>query len=205
MAKIPTGCALTVALLFLISCASGPVKLKARRAEVLDTPEGKFIELPEGLKIDSVLQTPLSSRESKPGDRFNVRTAEPVELNGRIIIPAGTIVNGTVTSVTPPKDNLVKAGIGLSFDTISLGGVEYPFHSRGSVGKSAAAKGAKFGGKEAGKAAIGAVVPPAGVVFVAGDVYKGIKYLESSKEIELPVSARVSIRINGAAYIPLKE
>ncbi len=74
--------------------------------------------LPEGTEIQVRLEQPLSSRTARIEDRFETSVAVPVELDGRVIVPAGTRVRGIVTGVQR-GERLVKGGrLDLSFDSI---------------------------------------------------------------------------------------
>jgi hypothetical protein len=52
--------------------------------------------LPVGTAIRIKLENKLSTSTSKRGDRFGGRVLEPVKVNGRIIIPMGTALEGEV-------------------------------------------------------------------------------------------------------------
>ncbi|HWR15380.1 MAG TPA: hypothetical protein VN577_11150 [Terriglobales bacterium] len=52
--------------------------------------------LPVGTAIKMKLETTLASFTSKRGDRFGGRVVEPVRLNGKIVIPVGSAVEGDV-------------------------------------------------------------------------------------------------------------
>ncbi len=49
------------------------------------------------LKLVSELTT--NGKRLRVGDRFNLEVSEPVQLNGRVVIPAGSIAVGEITSV----------------------------------------------------------------------------------------------------------
>lgn len=190
----------------LVSCASVSPDLTSGQVEILNTANGKYVELPQGLKIPSVLETDLSSERSKAGDPFVVRTTEAVTLDGRPLVPAGTLIHGKVVSVTPPKANLTKAKMELSVDTIELGGQRYPFHERAALDKTSemVKKGAALGGQQAAKAVAGAAFPPLEAVFLADDVYKGVSYYQSSKEIQIRRGVRVIVKVNSPVCVPLR-
>ena len=57
-----------------------------------------------GTEIRATLDTPLSTRTSKAGDRFTATIAEPVRgSNGSTVIPAGTRVEGEVAEMEEGK------------------------------------------------------------------------------------------------------
>lgn len=54
-------------------------------------------EVGAGTEMHAALDTPLSSKTSKPGDRFTATVSDPVRANnGAIVIPAGARVEGEV-------------------------------------------------------------------------------------------------------------
>jgi hypothetical protein len=57
-----------------------------------------------GTEIRAILDTPLSTRISKPGDRFTATISEPVRgSNGGTVIPGGTRVEGEVAEMEEGK------------------------------------------------------------------------------------------------------
>jgi hypothetical protein len=192
------------ASLMMVSCASVSPNLTSSQVQVFNTEKGKFVELPQGLKINSILETELSSERSKAGDPFVVRTLQAVTLDGKPLIPGGTLIHGHIVSVKPTKANLTKAKLELSLDTISLGGGKYPFQEKATLDKSDMVKKlAATGGQEAAKKAAAIAFPPLEAVFIADDVIKGVNYYESSKEIVLPPGTPLIVKVNSPVSIPL--
>jgi len=61
-------------------------------------------EVGAGTEIHAALDTPLSSKTSKPGDRFTATVSDPVLANnGAIVIPAGARVEGEVAESEDEK------------------------------------------------------------------------------------------------------
>jgi hypothetical protein len=61
-------------------------------------------EVGAGTEIHAALDTPLSSKTSKPGDRFTATVSDPVRAtNGAIVIPAGARVEGEVAESEDEK------------------------------------------------------------------------------------------------------
>lgn len=61
-----------------------------------DTPAPSMIRIPAGTIVEVELAAPLSSRTSQIGDRFALRLAAPLLMDGREIAPAGTPGAGEV-------------------------------------------------------------------------------------------------------------
>src|SRR5881227_571882 len=56
--------------------------------------------LPPDTVISVQMNGTLSSRTARVGDKFTATVTVPVYVNGRTVIPAGSIVEGRVTQVT---------------------------------------------------------------------------------------------------------
>src|SRR5215470_1811922 len=74
--------------------------------------------IPENTIISVRIDGTLSSRTSRVGDRFTATVAVPVYVNGRTVIPAGSVIEGRVTEVTPAKRMSKSGTIGLDFDDL---------------------------------------------------------------------------------------
>jgi hypothetical protein len=62
------------------------------------------IQLPPNTEMHAVLDTPLSTKTSKAGDRFSATVVDPVRgSNGSVAIPAGTRLNGEITDASQGK------------------------------------------------------------------------------------------------------
>ena len=71
-------------------------------ANVLEVAEGR--DVAKGAEIKAVLDTPLSSKTSKVGDRFTATVAQDVPgVNGSVGIPAGSKIEGEVSEVEQGK------------------------------------------------------------------------------------------------------
>ena len=76
--------------------------------------------VPEGTVISMRLDRSLSSRTSRVGDRFTATVTIPVYVDGNAVIPAGSVIEGRITEVTPAKRMSKSGTIGLDFDEIVL-------------------------------------------------------------------------------------
>ena len=65
---------------------------------VVDVPEREG-ELREGTLLKTKMLDTLSTSSTLPGTRFTAEVTEPIERNGRVIIPAGSVLEGQVTEV----------------------------------------------------------------------------------------------------------
>ncbi len=99
------------------------------------TAEAKPAEyvIGRGTKIPLVLINSVSTKQSAEGDHVYLETSYPIMSSGRIVIPAGSYVAGTVTHVKKPGRVRGRGELFLRFDTLTLpNGVTRDF--RGRVG-----------------------------------------------------------------------
>ena len=61
------------------------------------------VSVPEGTPLKVKLATTISTFSSKDGDPFQGKTTEPVVIEGKILIPAGSTVEGRVTKLNEPR------------------------------------------------------------------------------------------------------
>jgi len=78
------------------------------------------IIVPAGTKIPLALVNSLSTKHSGEGDRVYLQTTFPVVIDGRIIIPRGSYVAGTVSEVKRPGRIKGKGELFLRFDSLTL-------------------------------------------------------------------------------------
>ena len=83
------GCGSTTASRPATTAPTGPVQVDTSQPGVV----------PVGQELDVRLQTPLSSETSTVEQRFEATTVVDVVQNGRVLIPAGSIVRGVVADV----------------------------------------------------------------------------------------------------------
>jgi len=84
-----------------------------------------------GVKIPLSLINSVSTKHSMEGDRVYLETAFPILANGRIVIPVGSYVAGTVTQIQKPGRVKGRGEIYVRFDTLTLpNGVTREFRSR---------------------------------------------------------------------------
>ncbi|MEZ5315976.1 MAG: hypothetical protein R2752_01100 [Vicinamibacterales bacterium] len=84
-------------------------------------PEGKAFTVPVGTQLDVRLQTPLSSATAKAEDRFEATTVVDFTMGNDVVIPAGSLVRGFVSSVRPAGRLDRKGSLTLSFDELRIG------------------------------------------------------------------------------------
>jgi hypothetical protein len=88
-----------------------------------------------GTRILLSLVSSVNTKSAVPGDRVYLETAYPILSKGRVVIPRGSFVMGTVTEAQRPGRVKGKPSLQLRFDSLTLpNGVVRDFRSRpGSV------------------------------------------------------------------------
>jgi len=98
--------------------------------EASPAPPADFVVEP-GTKIPLALINTISTKHSAPGDRVYLETAFPVLANGRIVIPVGSYVAGTVTQIKKPGRMKGRGELYVRFDSLTLpNGVTRDFRAR---------------------------------------------------------------------------
>jgi len=88
-------------------------------------------DLDIGTTLQARLETPVSSATANREDRVRARVARSVYEDGRLIIPAGSVLEGVVTSVQRAQRGSRGGQIELSFDRLRLNdGTTMPIDSR---------------------------------------------------------------------------
>jgi type IV secretion system protein VirB10 len=143
-----------VRLLIVIAFAAG--FLAAQDAAPPAPADGYTVAA--GTKLPLSLINSVSTKHTELGDRVYLETAFPILVNGRIVIPVGSWVMGTVTEVKKPGRVKGRGELYIRFDNLTLpNGVTREFRSRmggmdaGSTGELDRAEGkVKSEGNKAG-------------------------------------------------------
>src|SRR5262249_49102092 len=110
-----------------------PDNTKPEAANPEAAKPGEFIGTP-GTKVPLSLLNSVSTKHSAEGDRIYLETLFPILVNGRIVIPPGSYVAGTVTSVKRPGRLKGRGEIYVRFDSLTLpNGVTRDFRARMSA------------------------------------------------------------------------
>jgi hypothetical protein len=167
--------------------------------------------LAAGTTLEATAATSITSKSNKPGETFTARIGQAVlASNGRVVIPAGSVVTLSIVALKPAPNKSAKDGIiTLRAESVSINGVSQPLDAdvtfvehilkgRG-VGTSEAAKvgvGAAAGailGKVVGGgtgAAVGGVVGGAAGAAVAVE--------SADRDVVVPVGATIRLVLRTA-------
>ena len=92
----------TVILLLLIGSFTLSLAQTAEPAAKMQDADAKTISIPAGTKVPLALKQAISTKSAKEGDPVYAETTFPFVVNDRIIIPAGTYVQGKITHIKRP-------------------------------------------------------------------------------------------------------
>ena len=162
-------------------------------------------EIPAGQELDVRLLTTLNSDTAQPEDRFEGTTVVDLMQDGRVLVPAGSVVRGLVGDVHRASRTQRTGELTLSFDEVVVGGQTYPIRANAvDTIKSEGVRG------EAGRIAAGA-----GVGAIVGGIIGGVKgalagiligaggtiAATEGKDVEIPAGTVLRIRLDEPAWL----
>jgi hypothetical protein len=121
--------------------------------------------IPVGQQLDVRLQSELYSDTAQPEDRFEATTVVDLYRGNEVLIPAGSVMRGVVSSVNRASRTDRRGSLTVAFDQITVRGRNYPM--RGTVVEAIQSEGIRG---EAGRAGAGA-----GVGAVIGGILGGVR------------------------------
>jgi hypothetical protein len=174
------------------------------RSSTATAPAGS-VEIPVGTEIDTRLQNALNSGTNQVEDRFEATTLVDVSVNGRVVIPAGSVMRGVITNVEPATRTNRTARLTVSFDQVTVDGTAYPI--RGTVSQAIEGEGIRGETTRIGAGAgVGAIIGGllggvkgalAGILIGGG----GTIAATEGKEVQLPQGSVLRVRLDSPAYI----
>ena len=101
------------------------------RLAKVDTPtEGDYL-IAAGTKVPLSLINTISTKHSLEGDRVYLETSFPDLANGRVVVPVGSYVAGTITDIKKPGRARGRGELYIQFDSLTLpNGVTREFRAR---------------------------------------------------------------------------
>lgn len=174
-------------------------------------PEPVVKTLPAGTDIEVELVDGVSSKTSQVNDAVHARVTKPVMLDGFTLIPAGALVQGTVTEAVSLKKIGGTASLGLRFDTVEAGtdgsiAILVELHQKGKseTGKDAGT----IAGATAGGALLGRLLSKhdktkgtligAAVGAAAGT---GAAAATKGQEVELPAGTPLALKLSEPVHV----
>ncbi len=81
--------------------------------------QGYVRVVPVGTKIPIIMDTAVDSDTSQESDEFSARTAEDLDIDGQVAVPAGSIIRGRIAKLNPPKHLNRSGSVALKFDSVT--------------------------------------------------------------------------------------
>lgn len=158
------------------------------------------MDVPVGTELDVRLSAPLSSGTAIVEDRFEATTMVDLQAGNRVIVPAGSVMRGIVSTVVKAGRVERKGSLTLAFDQVTINGKSHPI--RATVTQALESEGVRG---EAGKIGAGA-----GVGAIIGGILGGFKgamagiliggggtvAATDGKDVELPAGTVLRIRLD---------
>ena len=164
--------------------------------------------LPVGTHFDMAAADTITSRTAKPGDPFSARVVEDVRnAAGKIVIPAGSTVSGTISDVRPAPNPRTPGTLTLAVSSVTIRGTNYPLDasidSLETVHKGrgiTTGDAAKVGGGAVAGAILGRVLGgnKKGTIIggvVGGAVGAGVAATSKDSDIVLPAGAHIIVTV----------
>jgi hypothetical protein len=172
--------------------------------------------VPAGTALMVKLETTLATFSNKAGDPFRGTLTQAVVLNGKMVIPAGTMVEGRVTKVAEPRRIAGKPTIGILPEALILPNGERFFLDATlvdtnivgtDVNQEGEFKGTghdrrdqlEAGGGTAGGMLIGGLIGgPPGIVIggAVGATSTGVHWLSKHRSATLPAGTELTLELN---------
>jgi len=176
-----------------------PAPPAAPRAPERPRANASRTEIPANTELDVRLSNILDSGTAQVEDRFEATTAADLIIDGRTLVPAGSVMRGVVSSVQSAGRLKRKAEMTVTFDQLTINGRSYPI--RGTVTQAIEGEGVKGDLPKAGVGAgVGAIIggilggfkgAMAGILIGGG----GTIAATEGKEVELPQGTVLRVRI----------
>lgn len=158
--------------------------------------------VPAGQHIVVRLGHAVGSKISTPGQAFSATVAQPVEVDGKVLIPSGAEASGTVAEAVPLGRFKGGARLRLALNTVKVGGNTYKVETA-AITQSAKGKGKRTAVAVGGGAGLGAIIgglagggkgAAIGVLAGAGAGTAGAAFT-GNRNIVLPAEATLSFKL----------
>jgi Putative peptidoglycan binding domain len=90
------------------------------------TAAAKDVTVPKGTYLELKSESPFDSDSATRGDSFTATVTRGLWVDGKLVIPAGSTVTGTIKAIRSPKDGSKSAALGVKFESMSAGGRTFP-------------------------------------------------------------------------------
>ena len=148
-----------------VACSTKPAGENTEASATSSTTSGsKQVALPAGTVVTVRLSSAVGSKISAKGDHFSATVATPVQLDGKVVVPAGAEALGKVVEAVPQGRFKGAAVLRLVLESVSVNGDSYDVQTS-SVSRYQKGKGKRtatfIGGGAGGGAPRSEVLPVA--------------------------------------------
>lgn len=179
-----------------------PASESAKSTPRAEAPRPKPLVVPADTVIAVVLDAPVGSKISTPGQTFTATVSEPIEVDGKTAIPKGARASGIVKDAKPAGRFKGGASLELTLSSIEVNGTDHEIHTTSPV-ETSKGKGkrtaALVGGGAGGGAAIGAIAGGGKGAIIGGLIGAaagtGGAGLTGNRDITLPAETRLTFQL----------
>ena len=191
-----------------VTAAAAP----ASDAIAASNPAVREITIPAGTVLPVDLETPVGSDISRVEQRVEARLRQPLRINGVVVLPAGTPVNGHVTAARRPGKVKGVGYVAMRFTELDTPGTGTTRISSATIGRSAPATKQTDTVEILGPAAAGAVIgriaggkgaARKGAV-IGGAAGTGYVLSTRGKEVRLAKGANLSVRLTAPVTVRVR-
>jgi len=129
--KYWTSLATGLSLVALTACQPSSQAAEVAKKETSRAPAASATRTLEAFRQFSIATTAtISSRSAKPGETFTARVVTDVQdAAGRVSIPAGSLVSGTITDVKSAPNPSSPGTLTLAVNSVAVNGRSYPINA----------------------------------------------------------------------------
>ncbi|HKC42071.1 MAG TPA: hypothetical protein VKC15_21185 [Gemmatimonadales bacterium] len=185
-----------------------PATRPVERPKPRTPPAPTTATLGAGTHFDMAAADTITSRTAKVGDAFSATVVEDVRnAAGKVVIPAGSSVSGTITAVKPAPNPRTPGTLQLAVSSVTIRGTNYPLDatidSLETVHKGrgiTTGDAAKVGAGAAAGAILGRVIGgnKRGTIIgglVGGAAGAGVAATSKDSDIVLPAGAHIIVTV----------
>ncbi|MGD9904593.1 MAG: hypothetical protein AB7U83_14100 [Vicinamibacterales bacterium] len=183
--------------------------------EPVAPPAPEFVELtvPADAVVGLQLETTVSSERARVEDAVEARVTRDVRVGGRVAIPAGSLVHGTVTEVIRGGKVRERARLSVRFHTVVLGSGDRLALRTDAITREGASPGresaAKIGGAAVGGAILGAILGGGKGAAIGAGVGAGsgtaAVMAGDRNVVTIPAGSTVSVRIQQPVSVTVEK
>jgi len=180
---------------------AAPIVLAAEREPLPPPPPPKPVVVPAGTVLTIRLGQALGSKTSQVGTAFTGSVSTPISIDGKIVIPPGSDITGTVREAKKAGRFKGAAVLGLQLDSITVKGHQYNIETE-SFDQTSTGKGKRTAGMIGGGAGVGAAIggiagggKGAAIGALAGAAAGTAGAATGNRDIQLPAESALSFRL----------